>query len=293
MPKYTIIIPTYNDALKILRSVRSVIDQTFGDWELIIVDDGSTDDTSKVIQPFLENSRINYIKKKNGGVASARNVGAKNSSGEYLVFLDSDDEFKSELLRDYDARIKYESNIGLISCGVLIGDKEKLPRIQKGISKFKYSVLAGSFCIKREIFNKIGGYDVELRQSENWEMMARALNFCEIYNLKVEYINKCNLLYHHFADYSKVIGRDRNRAIAMEHLYEKYKDGGVLNFKCNDFLIAAAVNYTRVGEIRKARTIFYKIFRDNPKVSNLLRIVIFELPYLRNKKWVRNNYNPN
>lgn len=91
MPKASIIIPTYNRADTIRRAIKSVQAQTFADWELIVVDDGSTDNTASIIEGL--DPRMTVISQKNRGFGEARNAGIRASTGKYLAFLDSDDEF--------------------------------------------------------------------------------------------------------------------------------------------------------------------------------------------------------
>jgi len=126
-----------------------------------------------------------------------------------------------------------------------------------------------------------------LKQSENWEMTARALEYCVDKNLKIESINNCNLIYHHHKTPEQTRIRDEHRARATFYLYEKYKKSGVLHFKKDDFLVSSAVNYTRAGNFKKARSIFYKILKEKPTLANLLRIGVFEIPFLRRKRWMR------
>ncbi len=289
MPKYSIIIPTYNDSGRISRAVNSVIKQNLEDWEVIIVDDGSTDDTSKIVKPFLNDPRISYFKKLNAGVGAARNTGFELSNNEYIVFLDSDDEFKPELLRDFDEVIKLKPNVGIASCGMIWGNKKKIPRSNPAISKYKYSNFSGSFCINSEVFKNCGRYDEALKQSENWEMMARAIEYCEKNNYQVASIDTCNLIYHHQKTLGKTKIRDLYRAEATYYLAQKYAENGVLFYNRDEFLVSAAVNYTRAGNLEKAENIFREILRRKPNMSNLLRLFIFKIPYLRRKNWVRNN----
>lgn len=89
MPTVSVIIPTYNRADTILRAVKSVLSQTFQDWELIIVDDGSTDDTIEKIRDI--DPRLKIITQQNQGASVARNVGIQASCGKYVAMLDSDD----------------------------------------------------------------------------------------------------------------------------------------------------------------------------------------------------------
>jgi glycosyltransferase involved in cell wall biosynthesis len=92
MPRISIILPTYNRADTIIRAIRSAQAQTVTDWELIVIDDGSTDNTAQVLAEVAE-SRMVVIRQPNGGMTVARNTGILAAQGEYLAFLDSDDEF--------------------------------------------------------------------------------------------------------------------------------------------------------------------------------------------------------
>ncbi len=99
-PYVSIIMATYNRAHTIVAAIESVRAQTFRNWELIIVDDGSQDGTLGKVAPFLEkDSRIHYIKQENAGQAAARNVGIKTSRGHYVAFIDSDDQYQPDHLK--------------------------------------------------------------------------------------------------------------------------------------------------------------------------------------------------
>jgi glycosyltransferase involved in cell wall biosynthesis len=100
-PMFSVIIPTYNRAAFITRTVQSVLDQTFKSFEIIIVDDGSTDNTEAVLQPLIQNhSNIYYFKKKNEERGAARNFGIMHAKGDYVTFLDSDDIFYPNHLQE-------------------------------------------------------------------------------------------------------------------------------------------------------------------------------------------------
>ncbi len=89
----SIIIPTFNRSQLLVRAITSVINQKYTNWELIIVDDGSTDETKEVVEKFQEVNKISYFKIENSGVSAARNYGIKLAIGEWVAFLDSDDEW--------------------------------------------------------------------------------------------------------------------------------------------------------------------------------------------------------
>ena len=86
MTKVSVILPTYNRKNELKASIDSVLNQTYTDYELIIVDDGSTDDTYNHISKYLSDDRIRYYYKQNGGVSSARNYGISKANGEYIAF---------------------------------------------------------------------------------------------------------------------------------------------------------------------------------------------------------------
>lgn len=102
--KFSIIIPTYNSSSVISCAIESVIAQTYSDWELIIIDDGSSDSTHDICMRYVSgDSRINYIKQTNQGPSSARNHGIDFASGEFITFLDSDDTYEPTFLEVMNA----------------------------------------------------------------------------------------------------------------------------------------------------------------------------------------------
>src|SRR5665213_1439823 len=90
-PKVSVIIPTYNSANYICDAIQSVLDQSFKDFEIIVIDDGSTDHTSHVLRAWIEHNTIRYIYQTNKGVPSARNAGIHHAKGQFIKFLDADD----------------------------------------------------------------------------------------------------------------------------------------------------------------------------------------------------------
>src|SRR5438128_10290292 len=113
-PGISIIMPAFNAERHIGDSIQSVLDQTLADWELIVVDDGSTDHTATVVGRFND-SRVHYVKRENGGQAAARNTGIRNSNGALIAFLDADDLWLPEkLVRQLDVLKK--TNTDLVYC---------------------------------------------------------------------------------------------------------------------------------------------------------------------------------
>jgi glycosyltransferase involved in cell wall biosynthesis len=158
-PKVSVIIPTYNRANLLPRAIKSVLNQTFRDFELIIVDDGSTDNTRELVERFQKkDSRIKYFYKENGGPGSARNFGVKNARGNFVIFLDSDDMFLSGLLEE---EIKYTNEFKIIMCGAWVVNLENNKIIN-------YIVGHTDCCLfEKTLFEKFGYYDEERNFSED------------------------------------------------------------------------------------------------------------------------------
>ena len=105
MPFFSIIIPTFNRAHILKRAIDSIFSQSFIEYEIVIVDDGSTDNTQEVITA-IKSDNLKYVLQQNKGVCAARNAGVAISNGSYLIFLDSDDTLKEEALQSYYQSIK-------------------------------------------------------------------------------------------------------------------------------------------------------------------------------------------
>jgi glycosyltransferase involved in cell wall biosynthesis len=99
-PKVTIVTPTYNRANLICETIESILAQTWKDFELLIIDDGSTDETEQTVKPYLSDPRVRYFYKPNGGEPSAVNEGWRRASGEYFTQINSDDPALPNLLKE-------------------------------------------------------------------------------------------------------------------------------------------------------------------------------------------------
>lgn len=117
-PLISIIVPAYNASLTIRKTIDSVLNQIYQNWELIIINDGSQDDTLKICRTYKD-LRISVIDKENGGLSNARNTGLKYSKGQYVCFVDSDDWIKPEYLHSlYQSIIDYQSDLSV--CGLIL-----------------------------------------------------------------------------------------------------------------------------------------------------------------------------
>lgn len=190
----TIITPTYNREVLVQNTIRSILDQTYRDWELIIVDDGSTDNTEQAIQPYLADSRIKYVKKPNSGQADSLNKGAAHATGDYITFLDSDDEAYPGWLQTVQEHIKDDT--GILCAGAIRKYPDGL-LVREGMNEFHFfgntyylKFTCGSLFIERLIFEDIGGYDASLRSNIQTDLGYRLLAYLRNTPLKAVVINE-------------------------------------------------------------------------------------------------------
>lgn len=181
--RISVIIPTYNRANTVGRAIQSVLSQTYQDFEIIVIDDGSTDNTEEVIRSFHD-SRIRYIRhKKNRGGSAARNTGIHAARGEYIAFLDSDDEWLPQKLEKQINVMKKspETWVGVCTGFWLIEEeREKREHIPTVVDDLFHRLLADCFLragstllVLRSILNKIGGFDENLPRHQDWDLLLR------------------------------------------------------------------------------------------------------------------------
>jgi glycosyltransferase involved in cell wall biosynthesis len=179
-PKVSVIIPNYNYEKFIAATVESVLSQTYKNIEIIIVDDGSKDNSLEVLKQF--NNKIQVIEQKNAGVSAARNHGVSLSTGEFVAFLDADDIWLPEKLERQIEKIQVDSGIGLVHCSMtLINPKdEPIGEINNGqegfvakeFLRFERGVVIGAgstSIVRRETFDEIGGFDLRLSTAADWD----------------------------------------------------------------------------------------------------------------------------
>ncbi|MZH46359.1 MAG: glycosyltransferase [Nitrospinae bacterium] len=262
MNKVSVIIPTFNRGYCIAESIQSVLDQSYRDFELIVVDDGSTDNTTEVVCQF---PKIKHIKlEENRGVSYARNIGLEQAEGEWIAFLDSDDLWQKEKLH---AQVNYvECNPGChavytdeiwIRNGVRVNAMNKHRKYSGDI--FRYClplciVSPSSVLLNADLLRNVGGFDESMSVCEDYDLWLRLSKRVPFYFIEEKLIIKRG---GHVDQLSrKYWGMDRWRVQALEKLLlendlkEEQKDWvlEMLHEKCG-ILVAG---YSKRGKTQEA-----------------------------------------
>jgi len=199
MPEVSVIIPTYNSARYLVEAIDSVLAQTYKDFEVLVIDDGSTDDTESVMSKY--GSPVRYIRQKNGGVSAARNKGIQESHGRYVAFLDADDTWLPKKIERQLAELKAHN--GYRFCytdfSPVSWDLKPLPikRFERQGKALEDLLLRGNVVgsgstalCERSLFDLAGVFDTSLSQCADWDMwvrLARVTDFLYLNDRLVTY----------------------------------------------------------------------------------------------------------
>lgn len=184
MSRVAVVLPTYNRAPLLARAVRSVLQQTFTDWELWIIDDGSTDDTRAVVEPFLSDPRVFYHYQENGGVSRARNHAVFATSAPFVAFLDSDDEWRPEKLARQVHFFDANPTLRLVHCeetwirnGIEIKPLEKHTKAGGGRVFLKCLPLCcispSTTMMATELVRSLGGFREDFPVCEDYDLWLK------------------------------------------------------------------------------------------------------------------------
>ncbi|WNM18748.1 glycosyltransferase family 2 protein [Flavobacterium capsici] len=221
MPYFSIIVPVFNKEKFVSKTIESILQQSFQEYEIIIINDGSTDESEKKINQFKD-KRIRYYKTENQGVAKSRNFGISLSTADYICFLDADDYWFPNFLERFHFYSNQFKTEKVFACAIEIETKSKiLPAFYsvKIIKEFeivnffkaskKESILwTSSVCIHKDVFDKIGVFDENLKISEDIDLWIRiGINY------KILFIN--SILARYVYDDNSV---SRN----MNYIFEDY-----------------------------------------------------------------------
>ena len=261
MPKVSVIIPTHNRSQLLSSAISSVRDQTFKDWEIVVVDDHSTDDTFEVVESFSD-ERIKYLKNKGkNGPSIARNLAISVASGEYIAFLDDDDEWLP---------YKLEKQIGILDictekvCGIYSKPQlidrmtGNIIRGDSGADTLKGNLLSQliiknpihtcTLVVRKACFDKVGVFDETMRYMEDRDLWIRLSMHWEI-----EYIDEpLTIAYYHGKEHlsTNLEGQTQGREIILQrykHLLKKNRKSW------SQFHICLGAQYCQLGRMKKGR----------------------------------------
>ena len=197
-PKFSIIVPLYNKAPYIRKALDSVISQTCTDWECIVVDDGSTDNSLTIVNDFVnmvESGKWRVESQENAGVAAARNRGVKERKGEYVCFLDADDWWEANFLEEMDRLITEYPDAGLYATNYVYykpGKTHVVLDLERGYMNYPEAYLQGEMpvwtgaaCMPRKVFDDMGGFPLGIKLGEDFLLWAKtALHYSVAFSEK-------------------------------------------------------------------------------------------------------------
>lgn len=272
MIRVSVIIPTYNRGYIIRRALQSVYSQTWKDFEIIVVDDGSTDNTEVILEEeCLRHPNVKYIRHEvNRGVPVARNTGILNSKGEYIAFLDSDDRWFPTKL--YEQMRVFQSNreeIGLVYTGYKW--YEPNGNVIKVIPKYEGYVFnkllsnnfiaCSSVVVPRKVLDVVGLFDMHLTANQDYDMWLRIAK-----KYPIKFVPKLLVeINMHGSD--RISINYKNKAISYYNLYLKYKHE-IKTLKLeHKYFFSIGRNLIRGGNIKVGRYFLLKAFLNGRNIK--------------------------
>ncbi len=287
----SIITPTYNRAHYLKYAIDSVLAQTYTEFELIIIDDGSTDATATLVEPYLSDSRFKYIKTSNQGQALARNTGLEHAKGEYISFLDSDDRWFADKLEKSVNTLKNNSQFDILYADRLTIDgvgegsvtsSYNIKRYSGRISKYLLRDNCVSFSttlVRHMCFDEMGGFNPEDRLNEDYDLWLRFSTQYQFYYLRD------NLSFYRVSD-GQVSDNAEDRLLANEALLNEFIAKHVNLLSQKDIKQGWCYFYTRKGNYHSRNGNFKEAFLSYIKAlsftvfltypwKSLIKLVIF------------------
>ncbi len=281
--KVSVIIPSYNSAQFLNRTLSSVLDQTEQDFEILIIDDGSDDNTAQVLGMWSqrdERIRTFQLSENSGGAAKPKNLGLSHARGEYIAVLDADDEWMPTKLEKQLQLFEDGPDLGFVGCNALIvesdGTENKTRLVQTldvlgRILQSDYIGTGSSIMYQREVFDAVGGFDEVLRSGQDWDMRIRLAQ-----KFSFAFVDGPPLVrYHqHEGNISKmnIDSRDKD----LMYIERKHKELYLSRPKVySRKLRFDGTRYMLAGATGKARTAFVRSLRYDP--LNLLTYVYLVL----------------
>ena len=289
MPLFSVVMNAHNRAGTLPRAIDSVLRQEAGDFELVIVDDGSTDETPGVLAAYQDDPRVRLLHQKNAGCAASRQTGIAAARGEYVVFLDSDDEAAPGWLGILRRRVG-ATRADVVSAGARImlprGRSASRMPVDLGpvLNNRKGLFLSGSFAVRRAVLLAAGGYVPGTEPVDHTDFLHRLVRHAESSSVSFEVILREVVIIHRE---DAVPYRPAALLRGALHLLETYP----AHFQRDPrawgvHLAIAGVNAARLGSMAEARSFFRRARSVNPRDARChARFLIAGIPPLAAWVW--------
>lgn len=226
-PLVSVIIPCYNQAQYLHEAIKSVLNQTYSNWECLIVDDGSPDNTEEVVTKWVAlDKRFIYLKKENGGLSSARNFGIKKSTAEFILTLDADDFYDETFIEKGIDLLEENVKMGVVSSWGIRFIENKQFGIFKPtggtINDFLFNNASiGTSLFRKKIWEEVGGYDESMKLGyEDWEFYIRV---CKA-GWNVHIIEEVLFFYRQNPNSMRIEALNNYDTIVRKYIFKKHKE---------------------------------------------------------------------
>ncbi|MEO0769314.1 MAG: glycosyltransferase, partial [Cyanobacteria bacterium J06649_4] len=297
-PEITAVIPAYNAAAFLSATIQSVVDQSYTNWELLVIDDGSTDETPDIVRRFsAQDSRIKLISKANGGVSSARNLGAKEASAELVAFLDADDRWLKDKLKVHVAYMRSHPEVGISFARVELIDANGIStnKLTNNIvnqlspQDFFYTnptVTTSNMVIRKSLFAAFDGFDAAMQYNEDVDLLLRIALSGHKYSISA--IDEVLVQYRlHTSGLSSTLLKMEEGWIKLMEKAEKHDPklveihyspayGAQLLYLARQTLRLNLPASTGIGFINRALRRNWRALHNNPKMLALALLIYFK-----------------
>ena len=314
MPKISVIVPVYNKKIYIEKCINSILNQTFVDFELIIINDGSTDGSDKICDKFKNiDSRIKVIHTKNNGVSNARNIGMENISGKYIQFIDCDDYIERDMFKElYSIMVSYNPDLIVSGITKISYKSDNLQEILPKLSGLKnkkeilytfaeeqhttglYGYISNKFINRESLLNLNLKFDNRLKVAEDLDYYLGIYKYSNniyihrksyyYYMLNNQNSSMQNLDRNYYLDQLKIILKEKNLLMENSILDFRIVDLAITNFALCFIYANFSWNYLNtkmmLGNIYEDNEIIDSVTYKNKNIFK--KIIVFLLKYKSN-----------
>ena len=275
----SIIVPCYKQAHFLNESLQSVLSQNYTNWECIIVNDGSPDDTESIAQKWcIRDNRFKYLKKENGGLSSARNAGIAIGTGEYVLPLDADDILHEDYLKLLVPELQQNPSLAIVSCysNFFIENISNIIHQQKPVGTTYHALLYENNMIATSLYHKkywveVGGYDETMKHGfEDWEFWIAITKK----GLEFKFIQEF-LFYYRKSKHSMLIDTLNDHVESnMEYVFKKHKEIYIRQYDTTMEYLFYLIKRHHLSERKIKNSLEYKIAKTISKPFRIFRNLI-------------------